>query len=201
MHRLFLASASPRRRELLARAGLRFTVYPLKVSEIPDENLNAEAQILDIAGRKMRAAYEALSAELSSGKNQPFVVLAADTEVILDGAPLGKPSSDEDAVRTLTRLSGRVHDVITAVCLIDSSLGKPLSLIETTKVFFRTLSEKEIRDYVATGEAADKAGSYGIQGKGGALIDRIEGDFDNVVGLPVKSVMKMIADHGWEFAP
>lgn len=201
MHRLFLASASPRRRELLARAGLRFTVYPLKVSEIPDENLNAEAQILDIAGRKMRAAYAELSAELSSGKIRPFVVLAADTEVILDGAPLGKPSSDEDAVRTLTRLSGRVHDVITAVCMIDSSLGKPLSLIETTKVFFRTLSEKKIRDYVATGEAADKAGSYGIQGKGGALIERIEGDFDNVVGLPVKSVMKMIADHGWEFTP
>lgn len=195
MHRLYLASESPRRRELLARAGLRFTVFPIKVSEIPDKNLNAEAQILDIAGRKARAAFDALS----SRENRPFVVLAADTEVILDGAPLGKPSSPDDAIRALERLSGRVHDVITAVWMIDSSLGKTLSHAETTRVFFRRLDLREIEDYVATGEPMDKAGSYGIQNLGRRLVERIEGDFDNIVGLPVQRVLEMIRAEGWEF--
>ncbi|MBX3032724.1 MAG: septum formation protein Maf [Bdellovibrionaceae bacterium] len=195
MRHLILASESPRRKELLQNAGFRFQVVPVKVSEIPDKNLNVNEQILEIAGRKARAAFE----DLRGRFKEPFVVLAADTEVILDDGPLGKPSSPEDAVRTLKNLSGRVHEVITAVWMIDSSSGKAVSHLETTKVFFRTLSETEIRDYVATGEPMDKAGSYGIQGLGGRLVERIEGDFQNVVGLPVGAVKKMIQQNDWSF--
>lgn len=197
MHRLILASESPRRKDLLHKAGIRFQVFPVKVSEIPDKTLNAGEQILDIAGRKARAAFEELS---KRGNDSPFVVLAADTEVIFEGVPLGKPSSPEDAIRTLLRLSGRVHEVITAVRMIDSSSGKAHSHIETTRVRFRNLPEKEIRDYVETGEPMDKAGSYGIQGLGGKLVEKIEGDFDNVVGLPVKAVLGIFNENGWRFA-
>ncbi|HRO67741.1 MAG TPA: Maf family protein [Pseudobdellovibrionaceae bacterium] len=197
MHRLILASESPRRKDLLHKAGIRFQVFPVKVSEIPDKTLNAGEQILDIAGRKARAAFEELS---KRGNNSPFVVLAADTEVIFEGVPLGKPSSPEDAIRTLLRLSGRVHEVITAVRMIDSSSGKAHSHIETTRVRFRSLPEKEIRDYVETGEPMDKAGSYGIQGLGGKLVEKIEGDFDNVVGLPIKAVLGIFNENGWRFA-
>lgn len=196
MLRLILASESPRRKDLLHKAGIRFQVFPVKVSEIPDKTLNAGEQILDIAGRKARAAFEELS---KRGENSSFVVLAADTEVIFEGAPLGKPSSPEDAIRTLLRLSGRVHEVITAVQMIDSSTGKTHSHLETTQVRFRPLSETEIRDYVATGEPMDKAGSYGIQGLGGKLVETIEGDFDNVVGLPVKAVLHLFEKNGWSF--
>lgn len=179
-------------------------VFPVKVSEIPDENLNADEQILDIARRKSTAAFDLLNSStvaLPEGFSRPFVVLGSDTEVIFEGRPLGKPSSQEDAVRTLQRLSGRSHEVITAVCLIDSSREKPVSHIETTRVEFRPLPEKEIRDYVATGEPMDKAGSYGIQGLGGRLVERIDGDFDNVVGLPIAALKRVFAREGWSFLP
>lgn len=198
MHRLILASESPRRRELLARCGFRFTVFPVKVSEIPDENLNVREQISQIARTKIDEAFRQLSSTMGPS-DSPFVVLSADTEVIWEGRPLGKPSSPEDAASTLRRLSGHVHDVITAVWMIDSSSKKEISHIETTRVFMKTLSEKEISDYVATGEPMGKAGSYGIQGAGGRLIDHFEGDYENVVGLPVSSVMKIVTREGWRF--
>lgn len=190
MHQIILASESPRRRQLLSEAGFSFDVVSLKVSEIPDKNLNINAQILDIAERKAKAVF----ARLKSEKEGPFLVLAADTEVIYDESPMGKPSSAEDAVRMLKLLSGISHDVKTAVVLMDSVTGKTLSRIETTKVYFKKLSEKEIRDYVATGEPMDKAGAYGIQGQGRALVEKFEGPFDNVVGLPVATVKEMLSE-------
>lgn len=190
MHQIILASESPRRRQLLSEAGFSFDVVSLKVSEIPDKNLNINAQILDIAGRKAKAVFTRLKSE----KEGPFLVLAADTEVIYDESPMGKPQDAEDAVRMLKLLSGISHDVKTAVVLIDSVSHKTISRIETTKVFFKKLSEKEIRDYVATGEPMDKAGAYGIQGQGRALVEKFEGPFDNVVGLPVTVVKEMLAE-------
>lgn len=197
MHHLILASESPRRKEILQNAGFRFQVAPVNVSELPDKTLNVREQILQIAGRKARAAVDLLKQQRLS----PFVVLAADTEVIWENATLGKPSSPEHAAETLRRLSGSVHDVITAVWMIDNPEGKALSHIETTKVHFRKLTDQEILDYVATGDPMGKAGSYGIQSGGGKLIERIEGDFQNVVGLPLEAVKKMMALGGWKWAP
>lgn len=200
MHRLILASESPRRRNLLQRAGFKFTVFPVKVSEIPDENLNVAEQISAIARTKADAALEALS-RTSAPSDPPFVLLTADTEVIFGGRPLGKPSSPEDAARTLRRLSGRDHDVITAVWMIDSLRpSQGVSHIETTKIRFRDLTDGEILAYVATGDPLDKAGSYGIQSGAGHLVEKIEGDLDNVVGLPVKAILELVKREGWSFS-
>jgi septum formation protein len=186
--KLILASESPRRRELLKKAGYNFDVVPSKVSEIPNKNLNARDQILDISQRKARAAF----AQLSTLKTEPLVVLAADTEVIFENSPLGKPQSPEDAYRILRLLSGLPHQVITGVTVIDSRSGKEVSQSETTSVYFRQLSDAEIWEYIHTGEPMDKAGAYGIQGGGGKFVERYEGPFDNIVGLPMDLVRKML---------
>ncbi len=186
--KLILASESPRRRELLKKAGYNFDVLPSKVSEIPDKNLNACDQILDIARRKVRAAFD----QAKTQESEPFVVLAADTEVIFANAPLGKPQSPEDAYRILRLLSGLPHQVITAVCVIDSRSGDEVSQSETTSVYFRHLTDEEIWDYIRTGEPMDKAGAYGIQGLGGKLVEKYEGPFDNIVGLPMDLVRRML---------
>lgn len=196
MYRLILASESPRRKELLNRIGIPFQVFPVNISEIPDKTLNPAHQILEIAGRKARAAVNLLKEQGDIG---PFILLAADTEVIFNGSLLGKPSSEGEAIQTLKRLSGQTHEVITAVQVIDSLSGNCHSHIETTKILFKTLSEDEICNYVATQEPMDKAGSYGIQGHAGQWVERIDGDFDNVVGLPVKAVAALIQSQGWRF--
>ncbi|KYG67669.1 septum formation inhibitor Maf [Bdellovibrio bacteriovorus] len=190
---LVLASESPRRRALLKEAGFNFDVVPSKVSEIPNKNLNVNDQILDIARRKARAVYEVLK----PGRTGPFVILTADTEVIFGGAPLGKPSDKDDAYRILKLLSGHFHEVITAVCVMNSETGKEISQIETTQIYFKELTDKEIWDYINTGEPMDKAGAYGIQGGGGNFVQKIEGPFDNVVGLPMKLVRTLLTEIGF----
>lgn len=187
---LILASESPRRRELLKKAGYDFDVVPVKVSEIPNKNLNVNDQILDIARRKARAAFHLLK----SSRNGSFTVLAADTEVIFGEGPLGKPLDRDDAYRILRLLSGRFHEVITAVCMIDSSSQKELSQFEITHIYFKELSDDEIWSYIDTGDPMDKAGAYGIQSGAGHFIERIEGPFDNVVGLPIDLVRKMLLE-------
>lgn len=189
MKPLILASESPRRRDLLDQAGFKFEVVSIKVSEIPDKNLNVNDQILDIARRKARAAL----ALLKSSRKDHFRVLSADTEVIWNGEPLGKPQNKDDAYRILKLLSGQTHEVKTAVCLIDSESGHEISQIETTLIHFKSLSDRDIWDYIETGEPMDKAGAYGIQGLGGKFVAQFIGPFDNVVGLPIERVRKMLA--------
>lgn len=189
MKPIVLASESPRRRQLLHEAGFSFDVVPVKVSEIPNKNLNVNDQILDIARRKAR---QALADHKSSGKG-PAILISADTEVIFGGGPLGKPADRDDAYRILKLLSGNYHEVLTAVCVIDTDSGKELSHVETTKIFFKTLNDDEIWTYIATGEPMDKAGAYGIQGHGGKFVEKFEGPFDNVVGLPVAVVKSLLA--------
>lgn len=189
MKPLILASESPRRKQLLAEAGFSFEVVPVKVSEIPDKNLNVNDQILDIARRKARAALPVLR----SGGRQSFIVLSADTEVIFGGGPLGKPQDRDDAFRILKLLSGNFHEVKTAVCMIDADSDKELSQIETTRVHFKELSDSEIWTYIDTGEPMDKAGAYGIQGLGGRFVEKFDGPFDNVVGLPVALVKNLLS--------
>ncbi|WP_347356018.1 Maf family protein [Bdellovibrio sp.] len=189
MKPLILASESPRRKQLLSEAGFSFDVVPVKISEIPNKNLNVNEQILDIARRKARAALPLLKAS----RTEPFIVLTADTEVIFGGGPLGKPQDREDAFRILRLLSGKYHEVLTAVCVVESSTGNELSHVETTKIYFKNLSDAEIWTYIDTGEPMDKAGAYGIQGQGRAFVEKIDGPFDNVVGLPVEAVKKLLS--------
>jgi len=202
---IVLASASPRRQELLRNAGIPFTVQPAEINETP------------LANESPRDCAERLAREkaLAVFKNRPGeYVLGADTIVVVDDTILGKPRDAEDAARMLRLLSGRTHSVITGVCVVrkkvasgqwsvvssaEDSSGENRGLTtasETTLVTMCALSDDEIRDYVATGEPMDKAGAYAIQGIASRWIPRIEGDYSNVVGLPVARVYGMLRKEG-----
>jgi septum formation protein len=188
---LVLASASPRRQELLRNAGLSFAIEPANIDEKP------------LPGESPRDCAERLAREkaLAAYANRPQdSVLGADTIVVVDEAILGKPIDSDDAFRMLRMLSGRVHRVITGVCLVKpvvSGQGPVVRVVsETTLVTMSEISDDEIRAYVATGEPMDKAGAYAIQGMASRWIPRIEGDYTNVVGLPVALVYRMLRDRG-----
>jgi nucleoside triphosphate pyrophosphatase len=213
---LVLASASPRRQELLRNAGISFTVQPANIDETP------------LAGESPRECAERLAREkaLAVCRTRPQDrVLGADTIVVVDETILGKPVDPDDAVRMLRLLSGRVHRVITGVCVVGTVAGgqwplaseaspgsaqlrqTPYEILrtgdrelrtacETTLVTMSQLSDDDIRDYVATGEPMDKAGAYAIQGMASRWIPRIEGDYSNVVGLPVALVYRMLREQG-----
>lgn len=187
-HELILASESPRRKELLEKAGFQFTVFPIKVSEKLRKNLNVAEQILAISEDKSTAAVQALS----ETKTGPFFLLTADTMVVLNGKALGKPVDVADAEHILTSLSGHMHEVKTAITVYDSLSKKRISSITTTDVYFRPISRQEILDYIATEEPMDKAGAYGIQGLGGKFVDKFVGPLDNVIGLPVEDLKKIL---------
>jgi septum formation protein len=171
--KVVLASRSPRRAELLAAAGIEFTVRVADVDEAPLEGEVPRDYVLRIAEMKARAVHATADE----------IVLAADTTVVLGNEIMGKPSDAADAARMLRALAGNRHEVITAICLRRGS--KVETDIASTSVWFAPLSEAEIADYVASGEPMDKAGAYGIQGLASKFIDRIEGSYSNVVGLPV----------------
>lgn len=178
---LILASASPRRRQLLEMLGIEVVVRP---SHIPEAPLEGEAPVA-YAERLARDKALAVPGDL---------VLGADTTVLLDGELLEKPADAEDAVRMLRRLQGRTHEVITSVAL--KSGGRVRVATDVTRVTFRACDDAFLRAYVATGEPMDKAGSYGIQGYGAALVERIEGDFFGVMGLPVRLVLQLMEEAG-----
>jgi len=180
---LVLASASPRRQELLRAAGISFEVDPAHISEDPLPRETAG----DCAERLARE-----KAFYIARKRPGDAVLGADTVVVVDGQILGKPFDSADASRMLRLLSGRLHRVITGICLIVSGQSSVAS--ETTSVTMSEISEPEISAYVATGEPMDKAGAYAIQGIASRWIPRIEGDYSNVVGLPVARVYRMLRE-------
>ena len=182
MRALILASASPRRAELLRNAGIPFEVDPANVHEAP---LSGEAP-MEYAQRLARDKARTVFARHSDG-----VVLGADTVVVVDDHLLEKPTNAEDARRMLRLLSGRTHQVITGVCLLASGFERTDA--EITQVTFVAMSEHEMAEYVASGEPMDKAGAYGIQGMASRWVERIEGDYFNVVGLPVARVYRMLA--------
>jgi len=182
---IILASASPRRQELLRNAGISFLVHPTNIPELQKQGERPR----DFAERMARE--KALTAELNSPQD---VVLAADTIVVVDGQVLGKPENPADASHMLHLLSGRTHEVITGVCLRGCDFQDVRS--ELTTVQFSELTEREISEYVASGEPMDKAGAYGIQGLASKWIPNIEGDYFNVVGLPVSLVWRMLREHG-----
>lgn len=194
MKTLILASQSPRRFEILKNEKFFFVSFPVYVSEIPDKNLSLNDQIIDIARRKAIACQDEYPE-----RNQDAVILSADTMVCIDNLALGKARDIDEAYQTLQKLSGRTHQVKTAVYLIDLKSQKHVSHIETTDVHFKKLSEADITNYLTTQEYTDKAGSYAIQGLGKILVDKIEGDYNNVVGLPINILKQIFKNENWNF--
>jgi septum formation protein len=184
---LVLASSSPRRSELLRNAGITFEVLPADVPEVAKKG----ERPLEFA---MRLARE--KADAVAHLRPEAFVLGADTIVVVDNKVLGKPTDPPDAARMLRLLSDREHNVTTAVCLVMPQLRERITTQETTRVQFSLLTDDDIAAYVATGEPMDKAGAYAIQGIAGRWIDRIEGDYFNVVGLPVAKVYRILRQSG-----
>jgi len=220
MLNLVLASASPRRRELLTQAGFTFAIHPAHIPEDPKPNEDPIAYVVRLAREKAQAVFNQLSTNpepahpetpgapsisrsmrkgwetteaIASGKRAsapPQVVLGADTTVTIDGHILGKPQDPADAARMLRMLSGRTHRVITGVAVVTAAHTQVAA--EVTGVKFLTLSDEEIAAYIATGEPMDKAGAYAIQGRAARWIPRIEGCYFNVVGLPLALVCTLL---------
>lgn len=187
--KLILASASPRRAEILRDAGYPFTVLSSAIDETPYPDEAPEELVLRLAQAK---------ADLASARAVgPAILIAADTEVVLDGRIFGKPGSPDDAGEMLRKLSGRTHTVLTGVALIRLPQVERLSFVESTHVEFAPLSDEEIKRYLLTGEPHDKAGGYAIQGYAARYIPRIEGCFFNVVGLPVARLQHALSELGW----
>jgi septum formation protein len=187
-----LASASPRRRDLLAAAGLRFEVVPPEVDERarPGE---APAQLAERLARE-----KALEVATRLGREPRRVVLGSDTLVVLEERVLGKPADAEEAVRWLSLLAGRVHRVLTGIAAVESDTLRVRSRHVESRVQMRSADLDEIRAYVATGEPLDKAGAYAIQGRGGRFVRHVEGSASNVIGLPVEETLLLLREAGLE---
>lgn len=187
MAQIVLASGSPRRRELLERIGVtNFSVRVAEVEESFPEGLIPQEVVSYISREKAEAAGKLCGPE--------DIVITADTMVFLDDRRLGKPRDEAHALEMLTALQGRRHTVCTGVSVCRGA--RRLTETESTDVFFRSASEEELRRYIATGEPMDKAGAYGVQGRGALLVERLEGDFFNVMGLPVLRLSRMLAQFG-----
>ncbi len=198
---IILASASPRRRDLLLREGVNFSILPTEVDETLDDLLQRQPEeaVKKLAERKAGAAVQQVLA--SPEITGAWAIIGADTIVVVDGRIFGKPVDAADARRMLKTLSGRSHQVITGVSVWLISAPDPenvsmgfRTLTETSHVYFHELDDVAIDAYVASGEPMDKAGAYAIQGGAGMFVDRVDGDYDNVVGLPVKRLMAEFPD-------
>jgi septum formation protein len=187
--KLILASASVRRAEILRNAGFHFSVLSSAIDETPYPSENPH----DLVERLAVAKAELVAARAVG----PAIIIAADTEVTLDGHIFGKPRSSDDARHMLEKLSGRTHSVLTGVALVRLPDAERITFVETTHVHFAALSAEEITRYLATGEPHDKAGGYAIQGRAGRYIPRIEGCYFNVVGLPLARLQHALIELGW----
>ncbi len=178
---ILLASGSPRRAELLAAAGFRFRTFPVDIDERPLDGEDARQYVTRVADAKAREA---------DRRNPGNLVLAADTAVVVGARILGKPADRQEAAEMLRMLSGRAHDVLTGVTVCSAE--RVVSAVESSRVHFLQLSANEIAWYVTSGEPYDKAGGYAVQGLASRFVDRIEGSYSNVVGLPVATVYRLL---------
>lgn len=181
MKKLILASASPRRKELLSMLNIPFVIETSEVEEIMEQNLHSSDLVMKLAEEKAFDVYK---------KFPNAIVIGADTIVTYNDIKLGKPSSKEEAFKMLKMLSGNTHEVYTGVSIISES--KSSNFYQCTKITFSNLSDQEINEYIETNEPMDKAGSYGIQGFGGTFVEKIDGDYFSVVGLPINKVKKKL---------
>jgi septum formation protein len=187
MRKIILASASPRRAELLKQIGLKFTVDASNHDEAFKDGLEPARLAMLLSMKKARAVAK---------RHPDAVIIAADTIGVLNGKIIGKPKSAADARRILRSLSGRTHKVITGFTVYDTGAGRIATKAVETRVRFRKLTASEINAYVATGEPLDKAGAYGIQERGAALVKHIEGDYFNVIGLPLSALVETLHEFG-----
>lgn len=176
IYMIYLASSSPRRKELLKKAGIEFKIDVINVEEIFNHNLSFEESIIDVAYQK------GINVALKHPKD---IVISADTIVYINGEILGKPKTKEDAKRMLKMLSNAIHDVITSVCIFKD--GKVIKFSEITKVYFKNLTDEDIETYISKTNVYDKAGSYAIQSEIN-IVDHIEGSYTNVMGLPIERI-------------
>lgn len=183
MPKIILASASPRRKELMELAGYDFEVICADIFEVVPEEAMPQEVVMSLALQKAQAV---------AAEHKEAVVIGSDTVVALDGKILGKPHSEQEACEMLRSLSGRTHKVFTGVAIVCG--GKVKNFFDETDVEFYSLGDDEIKKYVATGEPTDKAGAYGIQGKGSVLVKRINGDFFSVMGLPIAKLYREMSD-------
>lgn len=191
MTQLYLASASPRRAELLRQIGVVFEQFSVDLDETPLKGESPENYVYRLAIEKAKAGLIKVNTGQS---NQGSVVIGSDTAVVLEGKILGKPTDQSDAFETLRLLSGRSHQVMTSVAVVsDQSIG---CQVVVTEVAFRALSDVEIIQYWQTGEPADKAGSYGIQGAGAVFVKHISGSYSAVVGLPLQETAELLSENG-----
>ncbi|MCC3863353.1 Maf family protein [Terrisporobacter petrolearius] len=183
---IILASKSPRRREILENTKVRFSVKESQVYEVIKADESPKETV-------MRLAYE--KALDVANNNEESLVIGADTIVVINNQILGKPKNEEEAYDMIKLLSGKTHYVITGFALINLSLNKKVIDCEVSQVTFKELSEECIKDYLNTKESLDKAGAYGIQGYGGLLVNNIQGDYFNIVGLPISKISDCLKDH------
>lgn len=186
--KLVLASASPRRCEILKNAGYEFEICPAQIDETVDEKLSPSELVCTLSQNKAKAVFESLE------NKKDVAVLGSDTIVVLDGKVLGKPKDEEEAICMLSGLSGKKHKVYTGVCIVTESQTN--SFFDCTTVEFFELTPERIKAYVKTREPMDKAGAYGIQGKGCVLVKSINGDFFSVMGLPIAKTSKALKKVG-----
>lgn len=187
MKKIVLASASPRRKELLEQIGLDFGIFVSDTDESKTDNaLPVNLYTEELAMKK--------AAAVASSLDGNRIIIAADTVVYYDGKIMGKPKNEEEAFKMLSSLSGNMHEVYTGICVMRTSDGFAVADFEKTEVYFNTLTDEKIRRYIASGEPSDKAGAYGIQGKGASLVRKINGDYSNVVGLPLSKLVKILED-------
>lgn len=196
-HILYLASGSPRRREILEKLGYRIIRLASEIDETPKEGENADDYVRRMAREKNASAVAAWAAQ--NAGEPDFPILTADTSVALDNRILGKPETRSQAEAMLRALSGKKHQVMTAVCVFFK--GQTVSVLQTSDVRFKTLSEQEVSAYVATGEPMDKAGAYGIQGLGGMFVADLSGSFTGVMGLPVYETVELFKCAGVAVPP
>lgn len=189
MTKIILASTSPRRKELLEKTGTYFIVEVSNYKE--DMNLNLKP--LELAKELSRGKAEAVA---KNHKDEDVLIIGADTFVVLNNKILGKPHTSEKAKEMIKEMSGRVHTVITGFTIINAQSGKRISKAVESKVYFRKLTDEEIDAYVRTGEPLDKAGAYAIQEAGSVLIEKIEGDYTNIVGLPLPALIGELKNFG-----
>ncbi|MDG0813708.1 Maf family protein [Cohnella rhizosphaerae] len=187
---LVLASTSPRRQQLIGLLGLPVEIMPSHADEDTPEGWSPARIVEALARRKAEAVLD------RAARTPGAIVVGSDTIVVLDGDVLGKPKDRGDAIAMLTRLAGRGHEVFTGLCCIEASSGRAVVSHSVTRVFMRALTEDQIARYVDSGEPMDKAGAYGIQEIGAMLVDRIEGDFFTVVGLPVSLLASQLGEFG-----
>lgn len=188
--RIILASASPRRKDLLEQVGARFEIMPGEGDEVITKTLPDEA-VEELSRQKAE--------EIARRVSEPAIIIGADTVVAIDGKILGKPKDEEDAASILSSLQGRTHQVYTGVTIImkDGKKEKYVTFSEATAVTMYPMSDMEIRNYIKTGEPMDKAGAYGIQGKSAIFVKGIQGDYNNVVGLPIARLYQELKKEGY----